>query len=107
MTLWGLGIKMIFQKYWIVFKWGSLVRDTFWRYERIDERIFYSEQEAADYICQQENLKDYGMRNCWRSHKWYYKQIAKKLGVDYDELMMLAALNAFRWQLNKFSKTGD
>lgn len=101
MTLWGLGIKMIFQKYWIVFRWG-------WRHEeRIDERIFHSEQEAVGYICQQENLKDYGMRSCWRSQKWYYKQIAKKLNVDYDELMMLAAINALQWRLNNFSKTED
>lgn len=100
MILWGLVIKMIITKYWIVFRW-ALVRDTFWKYEKIDERIFLSEREAADYICQQENWQDYGMRSCWRSQKWYCKQIAKKLGVDYDELMALAAFNALRWQLNK------
>lgn len=105
MTLWGLGIKMIFQKYWIVFRCGSLFRDS--RYERIDERIFYSEQEAADYLCQQENWQDYGMRSCWRSEKWYFKQIAKREKMTYDVLMELVINAIHQWQLNKLFKTDD
>ena len=107
MTSWGLGIKMIFQKYWIVFRWDSLIRNTFWRYERIDERIFHSEQEAANYICQKENWQDYGMRSCWRSEKWHFKQIAKREKMNYDELMELAVSAIHQWQLNKLFKTED
>lgn len=98
---------MFIQKYWIVFRWGSLVRDVFWGYETIDEGIFLSEQEAADYICQQENWQSYGMRSCWRSEKWYFKQIAKREKMSYDVLMKLAVSAIHQWQLNKLFKTDD
>lgn len=98
---------MFIQKYWIVFRWGSLIRDVFWGYETIDERIFLSEQEAADYICQQENWRNYEMKSCWRSEKWYFKQIAKREKMSYDVLMELAVSAIHQWQLNKLFKTGD
>lgn len=105
MILWGLVIKMIITKYWIVFRWKHYLLIEGKR--KVEEGIFLSGQEAADYICQQENWQDYGIRSCWRSEKWYFKQIAKREKMSYDVLMELAINAIHQWQLNKLFKTDD